>query len=106
MIRRERTVSAAPSVTALPPAEAAPVDVLARAEELLGKGHISEACAVGQVALATSPDSPRVLEFLGRCSMRLGSVEQARTYYRKYLELAPSAPNAAFVRAMLEPKSR
>jgi len=93
---------AASSSGAKPPA----LDVLAQAEEILGKGQISEACAVGQVAARTAPDSPRVLEFLGRCYMRLGSVEQARSYYRRYLELNPSAPNAAFVRAMLDPKPR
>jgi serine/threonine-protein kinase len=91
---------------AAPPSVAKPPEMtaLSRAVELLGSGKISEACAVGEVAAATSPDSPRVLEFLGRCYMRLGSVEQARSHYRRYLELAPSAPNAAFVRAMLEPK--
>jgi eukaryotic-like serine/threonine-protein kinase len=105
-LRREHPVAEAPSATAPVAAEQEPVDVLARAEMLLGKGQISEACAVGQVALATAPDAPRTLEFLGRCSMRLGAVEQARTYYRRYLEVAPSAPNAAFVRAMLEPRAR
>ncbi|HVR20804.1 MAG TPA: tetratricopeptide repeat protein, partial [Polyangiaceae bacterium] len=108
VIRREPPVTEAPSAAASVASEPEhePVDVLARAEMLLGKGQISEACAVGQVALASAPDSPRTLEFLGRCSMRLGAVEQARTYYRRYLEVAPSAPNAAFVRAMLEPRAR
>ncbi len=102
-IRREQTPAKpplAPSSLSEPP----PVDVLTRAETLLGQGQLSEACAVGQVALATAADSPKVLEFLGRCSMRLGAVDQARVYYRKYLDLAPTAPNAAFVRAMLEPR--
>jgi hypothetical protein len=105
-VRREREVTEAPSAASSSRAEAAPVDVLARAEELLSRGQISEACAVGQVAAESAPESPRVLEFLGRCYMRLGSVDRARSYYRKYLELAPSAPNAAFVRAMIEPKAR
>lgn len=106
VMKRERTIAQASSAAASSGSEPAPIDVLARAEELLGKGQISEACAVGQVAAATAPDSPRVLEFLGRCYMRLGSVDQARPYYRRYLELYPSAPNAAFVRAMLEPSPR
>jgi serine/threonine-protein kinase len=95
-------------LAAAPPSAATPPETTAisRAEELLGSGKISEACAVGEVASATSPSSPRVLEFLGRCYMRLGSVEQARSHYRRYLELHPSAPNAAFVRAMLEPRPR
>jgi eukaryotic-like serine/threonine-protein kinase len=104
--RRERTSALAPSRSASSRSEPGPVDVVARAEELLGKGHISEACAMGQVAAASTPDSPRVLEFLGRCHMRLGWVDSARSYYEQYLALAPSASNAAFVRAILERRAR
>jgi serine/threonine-protein kinase len=100
------SVSPVSSVATSARPETVQTDVLTRAEELLGKGQISEACAVGEVAAASAPDSPSVLEFLGRCYMRLGSAEKARSYYRRYLELYPSAPNAAFVRAMLEPAAR
>jgi predicted RNA polymerase sigma factor len=33
--------------------------------------------------------------------MRLGEPAEARTYYRRYLDLAPDGNNAVFIRAML-----
>jgi len=45
---------------------------------------------------------PAVWEFLGRCYMRLAEPQQARAYYRRYLQLAPSGPDAPFIRAITE----
>jgi Flp pilus assembly protein TadD len=68
----------------------------------LEAGSIDEACALGQVAAGQAPRSPAVWEFLGRCTMRLPDPERARAAYRKYLELAPDAPRASLIRAMIE----
>jgi tetratricopeptide (TPR) repeat protein len=72
---------------------------LATGEELLGRGLAANACAQAQAAVADTPTAAALWRFLGRCHMRLRQVEQARTCFRKYLELAPTADDAAFVRA-------
>ena len=76
------------------------------AESRLDEGRISEACALGQVAAEQAPRLPAVWEFLGRCYMRLPDPERARAAYRKYLELAPDAPRASLIRAMVEGDSQ
>jgi Flp pilus assembly protein TadD len=76
------------------------------AENRLDEGRIDEACALGQVAAAQAPGLAAVWEFLGRCYMRLPDPERARAAYRKYLELAPDAPRASLIRAMVERESQ
>jgi Flp pilus assembly protein TadD len=68
----------------------------------LDEGRVGEACALGDVAAGQAPRSPAAWEFLGRCYMRLPDPERARAAYRKYLELAPDAPRASLIRAMVE----
>ena len=72
------------------------------AEERLEAGHIAEACALGLVASEHARRMPAVWEFLGRCYMRLAEPQQARAYYRRYLQLAPSGPDAPFIRAIID----
>jgi hypothetical protein len=36
--------------------------------------------------------------------MRVQDAQAARSHYRRYLELAPQAPDAVFVRAILQQK--
>jgi Tfp pilus assembly protein PilF len=72
------------------------------AEERLEAGRIAEACALGLVASEHAPRVPAVWEFLGRCYMRLSEPKEARAYYRKYLALAPSGPDAPFIRSITE----
>jgi len=74
---------------------------LASGEELLGRGLAANACAQAQAAVADAPNAAPLWRFLGRCHMRLRQVEQARTCFRKYLELVPTADDAAFVRAIV-----
>jgi serine/threonine-protein kinase len=85
-----------------PPGEVAPVSSLAAAEERLGAGRIAEACALGQVAVEAQPRSAAAWQFVGRCRMRLGERDRASAAFRRYLELAPGASDAPFVRAILE----
>jgi cytochrome c-type biogenesis protein CcmH/NrfG len=80
----------------------APVSSLAAAEERLGAGRIAEACALGQVAVEAQPRSAAAWQFVGRCRMRLGERDRASAAFRRYLELAPGASDAPFVRAILE----
>jgi eukaryotic-like serine/threonine-protein kinase len=72
------------------------------AEQRLGAGEITEACVLGQAAAEAHPDSAQAWQFLGRCRMRRGEREAARKAFLRYLELAPNAPDASFIRAILE----
>jgi Flp pilus assembly protein TadD len=74
---------------------------LAASEELLGRGLAANACAQAQAAVADAPTAPALWRFLGRCHMRLRQVEQARTCFRKYLELAPTADDVTSVRTIV-----
>jgi serine/threonine-protein kinase len=79
-----------------------PEQMVRAAEERLGAGQLAQACALGQAAAETHPDSAAAWQFLGRCRMRRGEREAARAAFRRYLELAPNAPDASFIRAILE----
>jgi hypothetical protein len=96
----------APVQSAETPA-AAPLDtaaLLVRAEELLVAGEGAAACALGEQAARQAPDTASVHRFLGTCHMRVQDPKSARRHYRRYLELAPEAPDRLFVRAMIEQK--
>jgi eukaryotic-like serine/threonine-protein kinase len=79
-----------------------PEEMVRAAEQRLGAGEIAEACALGQSAIEAHPESPQAWHFLGRCRMRRGEREAARTAFRRYLELAPKADDESFIRAILE----
>jgi serine/threonine-protein kinase len=110
------TVVAAADVVAKPasaaaatPPEAAPAppprgarEVLAEAEKLLGQGEVGEACARGEEANRLAPKAPQVHKFLGKCYMRAGRTREANDNYKLYLELAPNAPDAPFVKSMIK----
>jgi serine/threonine protein kinase len=70
------------------------------AEDLLTRGKIAQACEAAERA-AQNAASAAAQAFLGRCYMRLGNPQRARQSYAKYLELAPNAANAEFVRAIV-----
>lgn len=75
---------------------------LPAAEERLAAGQIAEACALGQSAVGGDPTSPEKWQFLGRCRLRLGERREAVAAFRRYLDLAPTATDAAFIRAIVE----
>jgi hypothetical protein len=105
-----RTPSAAPAPPAEPAAPAPPVEptdpatLLERAEELLMAGDGAAACAAGEQAAISAPNTAVVHRFLGKCYMRVQDQQAARRHYRRYLELVPTAPDAVFVRAILQQK--
>jgi len=86
------------------PAAAArgPREVLAEAEKLLGQGEVTEACARGEEASKLAPKSAPVHKFLGKCYMRAGRTREANDNYKQYLDLAPNAPDAPFVKSMIK----
>ncbi len=102
------TVAPAAAVVAPPPAPAptspargAP-EVLAEADKLLGQGEVADACSHGEEAKRMSPHLAAVYKFLGKCYMRAGRAPQANDNYKKYLELAPNASDAPFVKSMIK----
>ena len=84
----------------LPPRGA--VEVLAEADKLLGQGEVADACSHGEEAKRMSPRLAAVYKFLGKCYMRAGRAPQANDNYKKYLELAPNASDAPFVKSMIK----
>jgi serine/threonine protein kinase len=93
----------APAADVPPPPPARGLrEVLAEAEKLLGQGEVGDACARGEEANRVSPKSPQVHKFLGKCYMRAGRTREANDNYKQYLELAPNAPDAPFVKSMIK----
>jgi len=86
--------------------QATPETMIERAEDLLAEGKVAQACALGEAAAARGPRLPSARGFLGRCYTRTGQLDKARDNYRTYLELVPTAPDAPFVRAIIERKTR
>jgi Flp pilus assembly protein TadD len=91
-------VAAAPAA----PAPRGAVEVLAEADKLLGQGEVADACTHGEEARRMSPRLAAVYKFLGKCYMRAGRAPQANDNYKKYLELAPNASDAPFVKSMIK----
>jgi eukaryotic-like serine/threonine-protein kinase len=90
-----------PPLAAVPPPRGA-VEVLAEADKLLGQGEVADACSHGEEAKRMSPRLAAVYKFLGKCYMRAGRAPQANDNYKKYLELAPNASDAPFVKSMIK----
>ena len=76
-------------------------DPMREAERLLGQGDIAGACEKGEDQLRVTPTAAPVYKFLGKCYMRAGQPSKAMANYRRYLELAPNASDAAFVRSIV-----
>jgi len=100
-------VAPAASEAAPPPAPApAPArdagQLLAEADRLLAQGEVHDACARGEDAKRLAPRLPAAYKFLGKCYMRAGRARDANDNYKKYLELAPSASDAPFVKSMIK----
>ncbi len=91
-------VPAAPVVAPAPPAG----NTLIEAERLLAQGEVVSACEKGEAHRLMHPQEPRVHRFLGRCYMRAGQPERARASFRRYLELAPEASDAAFIKSIVK----
>jgi eukaryotic-like serine/threonine-protein kinase len=94
--------SAPPAPETAAPAAHGVREVLAEAEQLLAQGEIGDACARGEEANRIAPRSAPVHKFLGKCYMRAGRTREANDNYKQYLELAPNAADAPFVKSMIK----
>ena len=45
---------------------------------------------------------PAIYKFLGKCYMRAGRASEANANYKRYLELAPNAPDAPFIKSIIK----
>ena len=98
---RPALVALAPVAPAQQLPSRVPPRPLAVARALLRAGKTDEACAR---LLQGRPDADRsapVYRLLGKCYMRRGRIAEAKAHYRRYLELAPGADDAPFVRGIL-----
>ncbi len=77
-------------------------DLLKEASKLLRQGESAAACKKGEEAKRASPGIAAIYEFLGKCYNRTSDPQRANENNRRYLELAPDAPNAAFIRSSLK----
>jgi Flp pilus assembly protein TadD len=91
--------TAAPAAT---PAARGPKEVLAEADKLLSQGEVADACARGEEAKRLAPRLAAAHKFLGKCYMRAGRTREASDSYKQYLELAPNAPDAPFIKGMIK----
>ncbi|MGZ3408247.1 MAG: tetratricopeptide repeat protein, partial [Polyangia bacterium] len=97
--------AAAPADVPTPPrASTAPKGALAEGQALLRGGDVEGALAKFQEAARANPSDARAQKEIGKCYNRLGQRDRAQPYLKKYLELAPDASDAAFIRAMIEQK--
>jgi len=65
------------------------IEAIEHARVMLGRGMPERARWAAQVALALAPDLGELHRLLGDIERDLGRPEQARTHYRRYLELVP-----------------
>jgi tetratricopeptide (TPR) repeat protein/tRNA A-37 threonylcarbamoyl transferase component Bud32 len=84
------------------PASPTSATLLEEGERLIGEGRVKEACERGEEALRLEPAAPAALRFLGRCYMRTGRRGDALASYRRYLDVAPDAPDAPAIRSIVE----
>ncbi len=66
------------------------------------EGDLRGAIERFEAAARELPHSPRVHRELARAYMRVGNVRRGAAAYRRYLELAPNAPDRALVEQMIE----
>ena len=96
------TSTSTSAVVAEAPARGGARELLTDAEKLLSQGEVAAACARGEEARQAAPRLPAISRFLGKCYMRAGNAPKASERYRTYLELAPDAPDAAFIKSIVK----
>ncbi|MEP6654989.1 MAG: protein kinase [Myxococcales bacterium] len=79
-----------------------PREIVTDGERLLSQGEVIEACRRGEDAKKAAPRLAPAYKFLGKCYMRAGNPTRAKENYRRYLELAPGAPDAMFIESIVK----
>ena len=78
--------------------------VFAEGEAAFRGGDVDGALAHYLDAAKMNPSDARTQRQIGKCYNRLGQRDRAEPYFRRYLQLAPDASDAAFIRADLDGK--
>jgi len=65
------------------------IEAIAHAQKLLGRGLAQHAKWSAEVALALAPDVGELHRLLGDIERELGNLDDARTHYKRYLDLVP-----------------
>jgi tRNA A-37 threonylcarbamoyl transferase component Bud32 len=76
--------------------------LLDQANSRMLEGDLARACELGELAARRMQSSADAERFLGQCYVRLGRGDVARRHYRRYLQLAPDAPDVVFIRGILD----
>ena len=93
-----------PSVSGTAPAAHSFAGVFADGEAAFRGGDVDGALAHYLDAAKMNPGDARTQRQIGKCYNRLGQRDRAEPYFRRYLQLAPDASDAAFIRADLDGK--
>ena len=86
----------------LPGTPRGPREMVADGEKLLAQGEVAEACRRGEEAKTSAPNAAPPYKFLGKCYMRAGKAGLAKENYRRYLDLAPNAPDKLFIESIVK----
>jgi tetratricopeptide (TPR) repeat protein len=70
-------------------------------DRLFDDGEVLRAARTYEGCLGERPHDATLWRRFARCLMRIGNRSGALDAYRRYLDLAPNAPDAVFVRAIL-----
>jgi serine/threonine protein kinase len=95
---------APPEPSAPPKPSTAPKGAFAEGEALFKSGDIEGALAKYQDVARANPNDAKAQRQIGKCYNRLGQRDKAMPYFKRYLELAPDASDAQFIRATLDSK--
>ncbi|HEX4458159.1 MAG TPA: protein kinase [Polyangia bacterium] len=98
-----------PPSTPAPPTVAAPAahsfaGAFADGETAFRSGDVDAALARYLEAAKLNPGDARTQRQIGKCYNRLGQRDRAEPYFRRYLQLAPDASDAEFIRADIDGK--
>ena len=104
---RRRAAPAAPPRRRRPPRpsrrRAAPREVLDRGREAARPGRGRRRLRARRRGEEDERRScPPIYKFLGKCYMRAGRTREANENYKRYLELAPNAPDAPFIKSIIK----
>jgi len=75
--------------------------MVVQAEAAIDEGDIDIATRLARKALQLEPATPDAYIVLGLAAQARAQVAQARTYFKKYLELAPNGDRAKDVKSIL-----
>jgi len=103
--QRPQNHIADPFATQHPPAADAKADAetaYRQGVQLFARGDTSSALAQLRASIASNPDYPPAWRGLGLVFEKMGEKDQARSAYKRYLKLAPSANDADQIRNRME----